>query len=73
MMRMILVNTTRTRALWERNGNVYVASVNGAKDFDGWPMDARWECSIGHFRMFEHLWVCEGWMSPDFALAEIAQ
>jgi hypothetical protein len=67
---MLLVNTTRTKALYERNGQVYVGSINGAKDVDGWPMDARWESSIEHFRRYEHLWIAQAWSTPAYAFRE---
>ena len=39
---------------WKIGDEVYRASVDGAKDVHGWPMDKRWESSFDHFARYWH-------------------
>lgn len=40
------------RGYWKIGNDVYRASLHGAKDTYGHPMDKRWESSIDHFTRY---------------------
>ena len=40
------------RGFWKIGGEVYRASVKGATDMNGSPMDKRWESSLSHFARY---------------------
>lgn len=42
------------KGYWKIGDDVYRASVDGAKDMDGLPMDKRWESSFTHFARYWH-------------------
>ena len=42
------------RGYWRIGNDVYRASVDGAKDVHGLPMDKRWESSYDHFVRYWH-------------------